>query len=145
MCFVHYELPEITFGNHNYVLKEQSVCNINAIALVLGSTLSNSMFHFLHHSITELGLTDLIFQGRSNLKVGKKSLRNNLEVELPKCFTKLRLERLDNEAVAICLSAQSIRNHIHLARCVFNAWIISTQRVRRRFRFGCVKMYFKLL
>ena len=83
VCFVHYELPEITFGNHNSVLREQSVSVINAISLVLGSTLNNTMFHLLHHSITELGLTDLIFQGRSNLKVGKKSLRNNLEVELP--------------------------------------------------------------
>src|SRR6187401_3652589 len=82
MCFVHYELFEITFGNHNSVLKEQSVSVINAIALLLGSTLSNTMFHLLHHSITELGLTDLIFQGRSDLKVGKKSLRNDLEVEL---------------------------------------------------------------
>src|SRR6187399_1243022 len=124
MCFVHYELPEITLGNHNPVLKEQGVFLINAIALVLGSTFSNTMFHFLHHSITELGLTDLIFQGRSHLKICKKALRNNLEVELPECFTKLRLKRFEKETVAICLSSQGICNDIGLARCVFNAWII---------------------
>src|SRR6187399_860759 len=124
MCFVHYELPEITLGNHKYVLKEQGVFLINAIALIFGSALCNTMFHFLHHSITELGLMDLIFQGRSNLKICKKALRNNLEVELPECFTKLMLKRLDKEAVAICLSAQGICNDIGLARRVFDAWII---------------------
>src|SRR6187401_2944804 len=124
MCFFHSELPELTFGNDESVLKEQGISLIKAIALVFRITLCNTMFHFLHHGITELGLTDLIFQGRSDLKICKKTLRNNLEVELPECFTKLRLERLDKKAVAICLSAQSICNHIRLARCVFNAWII---------------------
>src|SRR6187399_1755760 len=124
MCFVHYELPEITFGNHKSVLKEQGISLINAIALVFRSTLCNTMFHFLHHSIAELGLTDLIFQGRSNLKICKKTLRNNLEVELPESFTKRRLKRLDKKVVAICLSAQSICNHIRLARSVFDAGII---------------------
>ena len=58
------------------------------------------------------------------MKICKKALRNNLEVELPECFTKLRLVWLDKKAVAICLSAQSICNHIRLARSVFNAGII---------------------
>src|SRR6187401_18974 len=101
MCFVHYELPKITLGNHKFVLQEQGVFLINTIALVFGSTLCNTMFHFLHHGITELGLTDLIFQGRSDLKICKKASRNNLEVELHECFTKLRLKRLDKETVVI--------------------------------------------
>src|SRR6187401_3112858 len=124
MCFFHSELPEITFGNNESVLEEHGISLINTIALVFRSALCNTMFHLLHHGITELGLTDLIFQGRSNLKICKKALRNNLEVELPESFTKLRLERLDKEAVAICLSAQSICNEICLARCVFDDWII---------------------
>src|SRR6187401_1668721 len=124
MCFFHYELLEITFGNNESVLEEQGISLINTEALVFRNALSNSMFHLLHHGIIELSLTDLIFQGRSNLKICKKTLRNNLEVEFPECFTKLRLERLDKQAVAICLSAQSMCNEICLARCVFDDWII---------------------
>ena len=82
------------------------------------------MFHLLHHGITELGLTDLIFQGRSNLEICKKTLRNNMKVELPESFTKLGLVRLDKKAVAICLSAQSICNHIRLAWSVLNAGVV---------------------
>ena len=39
---------------------------------------------------------NLIFQSWSDLKVGEKTLRNNLEVELAKSFTKIRLEWLEN-------------------------------------------------
>src|SRR6187401_1809106 len=124
MCFFHSELPELTFGNNESVLEEQGISLINTIALVFRSALCNTMFHLLHHGIPELGLTDLIFQGRSDFKICKKTLGNNLEVEFPESFTKLRLKRLDKKAVAICLSAQSISNHIRLARSVFNAGII---------------------
>ena len=124
MSFFHYELPEITFGNNESVLEEQGISLIKTEALIFWSALCNPMFHLLHHGITELGLTDLIFQGRSNLEICKKTLRNNLKVELPESFTKLRLMWLDKKAVAICLSAQSICNHIRLAWSVLNAGVV---------------------
>ena len=47
-----------------------------------------------------------------------------MEVEFAESFTKIRLEWLENLAVAINLPAQSICNHIGLAWSIFNTWIV---------------------
>ena len=96
MCLVHDDFSEIAFRNHNSILEEKSIFVIQAIALVFGNALFNTTFHLLHHGIQELCLTNLVFQSRSALEVGKKTLRNNLEVEFAESFTKIRLERLED-------------------------------------------------
>ena len=82
------------------------------------------MLHFLYQNIQKLSFSDLVLQGWIDLKVCKKTLWNNLKVELPESFTKLRLVWFDEKAVAICLSAQSICNHIRLAWSVLNAGVV---------------------
>ena len=75
MSFLHDYLPEITFQDEKAILEEQRVSSINSEALILGETLSHANLDLLHHSVKKLSFSDLIFQGRRDLKVGKKSLR----------------------------------------------------------------------
>ena len=58
------------------------------------------------------------------MEVGKKSLRNNLEIKFAESFTKIRLEGLVNQTVAVSLPTQSVCNDIGLAWSIFNTRII---------------------
>ena len=124
MSLVHDNLTKITFGNNNTILEEESILVIKAVALVLGLTLGNPNLHLLHHSIKKLSLTNLIFQGMRDLKVGEETLRNNLQIKFAESFTKLGLIRLENQTVAISLPAQSVSNHIGLAWSILDTRII---------------------
>ena len=75
MSFIHDYLSEITFRDDKAILEEQRVSGINSEALILGETLSHANLDLLHHSVKKLCCSDLIFQGRRDLKVCKKSLR----------------------------------------------------------------------
>src|SRR3954464_13799301 len=94
--FVHNDFTKITLWNHNPVLEKKSISVINSIALVFGDALVNTTFHLLHHGIQQLCLTNLIFQGRRDDEVGKKTLRNNLEIQFAESFTKIRLKGLED-------------------------------------------------
>ena len=78
VSLVHDHFTEVTFGYNNTILEEESVLVIKAVALVLGLTLGNPNLHLFHHNIKKLGLANLVFQGRRDLKVGEETLRNNL-------------------------------------------------------------------
>ena len=108
MSLVHNDFMKVTFRHNNAILEEESILVIKAIALVLGLTLSNPNLHLLHHSIKKLSLTNLIFQSRRDLEVGKESLKNNLEIKFAESFTKLWLVGLENQTVAVSLSAQCV-------------------------------------
>ena len=56
--------------------------------------------------------------------VGVQTLRNNLQIMFAESFTKLRLLRLENQAVAISLPTQCVSNHIGLAWSILDTWII---------------------
>ena len=58
------------------------------------------------------------------MEVGKKALRNNLEIQFAESFTKVRLEGLENQTVALSLPAQSVCNDIGLEWSIFNTQII---------------------
>ena len=66
----------------------------------------------------------MIFQSRRDLEVGKETLRYNLEIKFAESFTKLGLIRLENQTVAVSLSAQCVSNYIGLAWSIFNTRII---------------------
>ena len=72
MSFFHDYLSEITFRNDKTILKEQRVSGINTEALIFGKTLCHANLDFLHHCIKKLCCSDLIFQGRKDLKICKK-------------------------------------------------------------------------
>ena len=124
MSLVHNDFTEVTFRYNNEILEEESILVIKAIALVLGLTLGNPNLHLFHHSIKKLGLANLVFQGRRDLKVGEETLRNNLQIKFAESFTKLGLIRLENQTVAICFSAQSVSNHISLAWSILDTRIV---------------------
>src|SRR3954467_1807229 len=124
MSFIKNDLPEITFQNDQTVLKEQSAFIIDMKALVLRNTLFETNLHFLHHCIKKLSLVNLIFEGWRNFKICKKALRNNLQVEFAESFAKLRLKRLENQTIAIHLSAQRVCNNICFTWSIINAGII---------------------
>ena len=89
MSLVHDHFTEVTFGYNNTILEEVCVLVIKEVALVLGLTRGNTNLHLFHHSIKELGLENLVFQGRRDLKVGEETLRNNLQIKFAESFTKL--------------------------------------------------------
>ena len=89
MSLIHNDFTKVTFRHNNVILEEESIVVIKAIALVLGLTLGNPNLHLLHHSIKKLGLANLVFQGRRDLKVGEETLRNNLQIKFAESFTKL--------------------------------------------------------
>ena len=124
MSLVYNDFTKVTFRHNNTILEEESILVIKAIALVLGLALGNPYLHLLHHGIKKLSLANLLFQGRRDLKVGEETLRNNLQIKFAESFTKLGLIRLKNQTVAICFSAQSVSNHIGLARSIFNTRIV---------------------
>ena len=96
MSLDHNDFTKVTFRHNNAILEEQSILVIKAIALVLGLTLGNPNLHLLHHSINKLSLANLILQSRRDYEVGKKALRNNLEIQFAESFTKVRLDGLKN-------------------------------------------------
>ena len=95
MSLVHDHFTKVTFGHNNTILEEESILVIKAVALVLGLTLGNPNLHLFHHSIKKLGLANLVFQGRRDLKVGEETLRKNLQIKFAESLTKLGLIRLE--------------------------------------------------
>ena len=93
---VHDNFTKVTLGHNNTILEEESILVIKAVALVLELALGNPIFHLIHHGIKKLCLTNLMFQSRRDLDVGKKALRNNLEIQFAESFTKVQLEGLEN-------------------------------------------------
>lgn len=68
VSLVHDHFTKVTFGHNNTILEDESILVIKAVALVLGLTLGNPNLHLFHHSIKKLGLVNLVFQGRRDLK-----------------------------------------------------------------------------
>ena len=58
------------------------------------------------------------------MKVGEETLGNNLQIKFAESFTKLGLIRLENQTVAISLSAQCVSNHIGLAWSILDTRIV---------------------
>ena len=58
------------------------------------------------------------------MKVGKETLRNNLQIKFVEIFTKLGLIRFKNQTVAIRFPAQCVSNHIGLAWSILDTRII---------------------
>lgn len=112
MGFIQDYFRELSFQNHKVVLEERGISSINTKALIFQNALCQANLNFLHHRIKKLSLSDLVFQGRRNLDISKKSLKYYLKVELPQRVTKIKLERLQNETTRVSLSTQSICNEI---------------------------------
>ena len=125
MSLVHNDFTKVTFRHNNAILEEESILVIKAVALVLGLALGNPNLHLLHHSIKKLSLTNLVFQGRRDLKVGEETLRNNLQIEFAEIFTKLGLVSLENQTVAVSLPTQCVSNYIGLAWSIFDTPLYS--------------------
>src|SRR4051812_17912456 len=124
MSFIKNDLPEITFWNHETVLKEHSAFIIDMKARVLRDILFETNLQFLHHCIKKLSLVNLIFEGWRNFKICKKPLRNNLQIEFAESFPKLRLKMLENRTIAIRFSAQRICKNICFTWSIIDVGII---------------------
>ena len=93
MSFLKDQLAQMLFlGNHQTVLEEDST------SLIHGETFHNSASNvFLNPGyafITLLGSYDLVHKSRFCYQGGKKTLRNNVKVKLPKFLMEKRLTLL---------------------------------------------------